>query len=77
MTTGGTESILMALKTARDWARAHGPGDPAEVVIPVTAHPAFDKAAHYLGLSRHTCRSATIFASISMRWRPRSPQRTI
>ena len=51
LTTGGTESILMALKTARDWGRVHRPGaSPAEVVIPVSAHPAFDKAAHYLGL---------------------------
>jgi glutamate/tyrosine decarboxylase-like PLP-dependent enzyme len=49
MTTGGTESILMALKTARDWARAHRPGGD-EVILPVSAHPAFDKAAHYLGL---------------------------
>jgi sphinganine-1-phosphate aldolase len=51
MTTGGSESILMALKTARDWARATRPRVTApEVVLPVTAHPAFDKAAHYLGL---------------------------
>src|SRR5205823_6006821 len=51
LTTGGTESILMALKTARDWARAERPRVTApEVVLPVTAHPAFDKAAHYLGL---------------------------
>jgi glutamate/tyrosine decarboxylase-like PLP-dependent enzyme len=51
MTTGGTESILMALKTARDWGRAHKPSvSLPEVVIPVSAHPAFDKAAHYLGL---------------------------
>lgn len=49
MTTGGTESILMALKTARDWGRAHRHG-ANEVVLPVSAHPAFDKAAHYLGL---------------------------
>lgn len=51
ITSGGTESILMAVKTARDWAREHRPGitDP-EIVVPVTAHPAFLKAAHYLGL---------------------------
>ena len=51
MTSGGTESILMAVKTARDWARANRPEITApEMVLPVTAHPAFDKAAHYLGL---------------------------
>lgn len=48
MTSGGTESILMAVKTARDWARAHHPErQPPEIVLPRSAHPAFDKAAHY------------------------------
>lgn len=51
MTSGGTESIFLALKTARDFARAMRPhlAQP-EVVAPISAHPAFDKAAHYLGL---------------------------
>src|SRR5688572_8532555 len=41
MTSGGTESILMALKTARDWAREHRPqASRPEVVLPVSAHPA-------------------------------------
>lgn len=48
MTSGGTESILMAVKTARDWARANRPAITApEMVLPETAHPAFHKAAHY------------------------------
>ncbi len=52
MTSGGTESILMAVKTARDWARAQRPEvTQPEMVLPVTAHPAFDKAAHYLGVN--------------------------
>jgi glutamate/tyrosine decarboxylase-like PLP-dependent enzyme len=48
MTSGGTESILMAIKTARDWARAQRPeiSEP-EMLLPVTAHPAFEKAANY------------------------------
>jgi glutamate/tyrosine decarboxylase-like PLP-dependent enzyme len=48
MTSGGTESILMAVKTAREWARAgsRGIGEP-EMILPASAHPAFDKAAHY------------------------------
>ncbi len=51
MTSGGTESILMAVKTARDWARVHYPHiTEPEMVLPVTAHPAFLKAAHYFGL---------------------------
>ncbi len=49
ITTGGTESNLLAVKTARDWARAHRPeiAQP-EMVLPITAHGSFHKAAHYL-----------------------------
>src|SRR3990172_8796084 len=50
MTSGGTESILMAVKTARDWARAEKGITAPEMVLPVTAHPAFDKAPQYLCL---------------------------
>lgn len=50
-TTGGTESILMAVKTARDWARAERPkATRPEIVLSTTAHPAFDKAGHYFGV---------------------------
>ncbi|WP_328721665.1 aminotransferase class V-fold PLP-dependent enzyme [Streptomyces sp. NBC_00247] len=49
-TSGGTESILLAVKTARDHARAvRGVTDP-QLVLPSTAHAAFHKAAHYLGV---------------------------
>lgn len=52
MTTGGTESIFLAVKAARDWARATRPHvKTPEIVAPRTAHPAFNKAAHFLGLS--------------------------
>jgi sphinganine-1-phosphate aldolase len=51
MTSGGTESILMAVKTAREWARARNPATTApEMILPETAHPAFEKAAHYLSV---------------------------
>ena len=51
LTSGGTESIFMALKAARDWARETYPRiEKPEMVVPVTAHPAWNKAAHYLGL---------------------------
>eukprot|EP00762_Andalucia_godoyi_P006670 ANDGO_06227.mRNA.1 Sphingosine-1-phosphate lyase len=50
MTSGGTESILCALKTYRDRARALGWRGELEVVAPETVHPAFDKGAHYFGL---------------------------
>jgi sphinganine-1-phosphate aldolase len=48
-TSGGTESIILAVKTARDHARATRPQirEP-EIVLPLTAHAAFQKACHYL-----------------------------
>ena len=51
MTSGGTESILMAVKSARDRARVERGVTEPELLAPVTAHPAFAKAAKYLGLS--------------------------
>ena len=50
MTSGGTESILMAVKTARDRGRAEKGVTHPQLLAPVSAHPAFAKAAHYLGL---------------------------
>ncbi|TDE97438.1 aspartate aminotransferase family protein [Occultella glacieicola] len=51
VTTGGTESCLLAVKTARDaWAAAGGTGT-ARLVLPATGHAAFRKAAHYFGLT--------------------------
>jgi glutamate/tyrosine decarboxylase-like PLP-dependent enzyme len=42
----------MAVKTARDRARAERPRVQApEIVLPVTAHPAFEKASRYFGLT--------------------------
>ena len=51
MSSGGSESLLLAVKTARDWARAERPDikDP-EILVPVTAHPAIHKAAHMVGV---------------------------
>lgn len=47
-TSGGTESCLLAVKTARDYARKRKPAVTApEMVLPVTAHAAFHKAAEY------------------------------
>lgn len=51
MTSGGTESILMAVKTAREWARSRNPANTTpEMILPATAHPAFEKAAHYFSV---------------------------
>jgi glutamate/tyrosine decarboxylase-like PLP-dependent enzyme len=50
MTSGGTESILLAMKAYRDRARKKKPWIlRPEVIAPATAHVAFDKAAHYFG----------------------------
>jgi sphinganine-1-phosphate aldolase len=50
VTTGGTESCLLAVKTARDnWRLGGGTGQP-RLLAPVTVHAAFQKAAHYFGL---------------------------
>ncbi|MBK8781834.1 MAG: aspartate aminotransferase family protein [Anaerolineales bacterium] len=51
VTSGGTESLLMAVKTARDWARKNRPEiKHPEMILPITAHPAFEKAAEYFGV---------------------------
>ncbi len=51
MASGGTESIFLALYTYREWARKErGINSGGEVVLPTSAHPAFEKAAHILGL---------------------------
>jgi len=45
ITSGGTDSITMAVKAARDYARkARGVTGPLNIVLPRSAHPAFDKA---------------------------------
>jgi len=52
ITSGGSESIFVAMKAARDWARKHKPEITApEVVIPFSGHPTFNRAAEYLGLT--------------------------
>ncbi len=49
LTSGGTESIMLAVKTARDKARVEKPHiTQPEMIVPKNAHAAFHKAAHYL-----------------------------
>ena len=47
VTSGGTESILLAMKTYRDRGREVNDIRRPNIVIPVTAHAAFDKAGEY------------------------------
>ncbi len=51
ITSGGTDSITMAVKAARDYARNEkGLTGPANLVAPYSAHPAFDKAARLMDI---------------------------
>ena len=49
-TSGGTESILLAVKTARDHVRATRGIERPTLIVADSVHPAFHKAAHYFGL---------------------------
>ena len=49
-TTGGTESILMAMKAYRDWGKATKGINEPNIVCCVTAHAAFWKAGQYFGI---------------------------
>ena len=53
ITSGGTDSINMAVKAARDYAATTGgvTGTP-NIVLPWSAHPAFDKACDIMGLEK-------------------------
>ncbi|HEU0296471.1 MAG TPA: aminotransferase class V-fold PLP-dependent enzyme [Anaerolineales bacterium] len=50
LSSGGTESILLAMKTYRDRARETRGITRPEMIMPVTAHAAFDKASQYFGI---------------------------
>ena len=51
LTSGGSESILMAVKAYRDYARKHRPHiKEPEMIVPTTVHAAFAKAAHYFSV---------------------------
>ncbi len=50
-TFGGTESVFLAVKSARDsFLLKRGLITIPEIVMPVTGHPCYDKAAEYMGL---------------------------
>jgi glutamate/tyrosine decarboxylase-like PLP-dependent enzyme len=50
MTSGGTESILLAVKAARERGRAERGVTSPNMVLPTSAHAAFEKGAHYFGV---------------------------
>ena len=50
LSSGGTESIMLAMKAYRDWARETKGITRPEMIVPITAHAAFDKASQYFGI---------------------------
>jgi sphinganine-1-phosphate aldolase len=50
MTSGGTESILLAVKAARERGRKERGISTPNVVLPSSAHAAFEKGCYYFGL---------------------------
>ena len=50
ITSGGTESLLLAVKGARERARAERGVTSPNVVLPASAHAALEKACHYFGV---------------------------
>jgi glutamate/tyrosine decarboxylase-like PLP-dependent enzyme len=50
VSSGGTESIMLAMRSYRDWARETKGITAPELVVPTTAHAAFDKSAQYFGI---------------------------
>jgi sphinganine-1-phosphate aldolase len=50
VTSGGSESIAMAMKVYRDKARTEKGITTPEIIMPKTAHPAFSKAGQYFGI---------------------------
>jgi glutamate/tyrosine decarboxylase-like PLP-dependent enzyme len=50
MTTGGTESLLLAVKAARERGRRERGIERPNVVLPTSAHAAFEKGCYYFGL---------------------------
>lgn len=50
MTSGGTESILLAVKAAREFGRRERGVSSPNVVLPASAHAAFEKGCYYFGV---------------------------
>lgn len=52
VSSGGTESILLAMKTYRDKAKEEQGIEHPEMILGANAHTAFDKAAQYFGIKQ-------------------------
>jgi glutamate/tyrosine decarboxylase-like PLP-dependent enzyme len=56
LTTGGTDSIFQSVYAHREWGLNKKEITQPEIVLPVSAHPAFFKAAHYLNMKTVTAK---------------------
>lgn len=66
MTSGGTDSITMAVKAARDHARAkRGLNDRLNIVAPTSVHPAFDKACALMDIEIRRVPTKDLLADVS------------
>jgi len=62
MTSGGTESCLLAVKTYRDRGRAEKKIKKPEMILPETAHVAWEKGAEYFGVRMRRASLSANFA---------------
>lgn len=65
MTSGGTDSIVMCVKAARDYARSKGLKGQGNIVMPFTGHPAFDKAGMMMDLEVRRVPTAEFLADVA------------
>jgi glutamate/tyrosine decarboxylase-like PLP-dependent enzyme len=65
MTNGGTDSIFLAVKAARDHARAkRGLSGKLNIVAPFTVHPAFDKACMTMDIELRRVAAKALLADV-------------
>lgn len=78
VTSGGTESIILAVRAVKNWAQAerHTKSVP-EILMSHTGHPAFNKAAELLGLKVVRVRSNSEFRADIEALRQRVTENTI
>jgi sphinganine-1-phosphate aldolase len=66
VTSGGSESLITALYSYREYARKMRGVTRPNIVMPVTAHVALDKGAHWMGIEmRHAPLTARYVADVA------------
>ena len=68
VTTGGSGSILHAMLAYREHARQVRGVSRPNVIKPETAHPAFDKACHLLGIELRRAPAGRLTAQVDLHW---------